>query len=287
MPWLRVHHPPRRPAVTYLPMSLPLPVPKQLSPSALTLWDRCRLAFRYRTIDRLPEPPGTGNLVGLATHAALDGLMQLPVQDRTLPVAHELAASTWRSYNGTLWALAVSREERARLRAELAAAVERYFAVEDPTTVDVVATEHRMKAEVDGRTLTGVLDRIDRTPDGLAVVDYKVTRRPHPSYSWREGRQVALYGLLWQATAGESPAQGRLLHLVDGVVTRWKLHEGLYGAVRTELANAWRSLERACESGEFPAQKGPHCDWCGFQACCPAWGGTVLPFGGTPEEVRA
>src|SRR6202167_5860339 len=51
-----------------------LPVPRSLSPSKVSSFKDCALAFRFSVIDRLPEPPTAHLVKGTLVHSALEGL---------------------------------------------------------------------------------------------------------------------------------------------------------------------------------------------------------------------
>src|SRR5580698_4675038 len=51
-----------------------LPVPRSLSPSKVSTFKDCALAFRFSVIDRLPEPPAPHLVKGTLVHSALEGL---------------------------------------------------------------------------------------------------------------------------------------------------------------------------------------------------------------------
>ncbi|HWG94151.1 MAG TPA: PD-(D/E)XK nuclease family protein, partial [Mycobacteriales bacterium] len=65
------------------PADLPLPVVGSLSPSRAGDFLTCPLLFRFRTIDRLPEPPSSAATRGTLVHAALEALFDLPAAERT------------------------------------------------------------------------------------------------------------------------------------------------------------------------------------------------------------
>ena len=50
----------------------------------------CPLLYRFRVIDRLPEPPTTATARGTLVHAALERLFDLPAADRTPEAARAL-----------------------------------------------------------------------------------------------------------------------------------------------------------------------------------------------------
>ena len=49
-----------------------LPVPRSLSPSKVSSFKDCALAFRFAVIDRLPEPPSPPMVKGTLVHRALE-----------------------------------------------------------------------------------------------------------------------------------------------------------------------------------------------------------------------
>jgi putative RecB family exonuclease len=49
----------------------------------------------------------------------------------------------------------------------------------------------------------------------------------------------------------------------------------------------WTAVEKACANESFRPNRGPLCDYCGFKAYCPAFGGDPSLVGATrvPEPV--
>ena len=60
-----------------------LRVPRSLSPSKVSSFTDCALAFRFSAIDRLPEPPSVAATKGTLVHAALERLYCLAPAERT------------------------------------------------------------------------------------------------------------------------------------------------------------------------------------------------------------
>ena len=64
---------------------MPLPLPASLTPSKVTTFKECALAFRLSAIDKLPEPPSLQAFRGTVVHRALELLMwDEPQGGRTL-----------------------------------------------------------------------------------------------------------------------------------------------------------------------------------------------------------
>ena len=54
-----------------------------LSPSRASDFLSCPLLFRFRTVDRLPEPPSVDAMRGTVVHQVLEDLFDVPAPERT------------------------------------------------------------------------------------------------------------------------------------------------------------------------------------------------------------
>jgi putative RecB family exonuclease len=66
-----------------------LPLPTSLSPSKVSTFKDCALAFRFSAIDKLPEPPSIPAVKGTTVHRALELLFGAEPSDRTPDLAQE------------------------------------------------------------------------------------------------------------------------------------------------------------------------------------------------------
>ena len=66
-----------------------------LSPSRASDFKQCPLLYRFRAIDRLPEPTSTAQLRGSIVHAALEQLYALPAAERGPDTAMTLVDPAW------------------------------------------------------------------------------------------------------------------------------------------------------------------------------------------------
>src|SRR5690349_24492637 len=66
-----------------------------LSPSRAADFKRCPLLYRFRAIDRLPEPASAAQLRGSLVHAALEQLYTLPAAQRLPDAAVALVGAAW------------------------------------------------------------------------------------------------------------------------------------------------------------------------------------------------
>lgn len=268
------------PVVMCTPMALTLP--RSLSPSRVTSFTDCPLAFRLRAIDRIPEPPSPHATKGTLVHRVLERLVwDHPAGDRTPAVAAAELDRAWGELvdDPLFGELALDGATAAAFRADAAQLLENYFSLEDPDSVEAVGVEVSMEADLGGLRLRGVIDRLDRMEDGrLVVVDYKTGRAPAPRFERGKLTGVHLYALLCEMSLGAVPVEVRLLHLREPVViTAYPNPQTLRGQRQRTMA-VWQAIERACERVDFQPRPSGLCAYCSYQALCPA-------FGGTPPEL--
>jgi putative RecB family exonuclease len=255
-------------------MSLPLPT--TLSPSKISAFKHCPLAFRFSVIDRLPEPPSPWASKGTLVHRALELLMLRPPGERTLPTAlgdldrarGELADDP--EFTG----LELTEEEWDAFHADAAGLVTRYFQLEDPAAVRPIGLELLMSVEVGSLTLRGIIDRLELDDDGeLVVTDYKTGSAPRQGFEQDRLGGVHFYALLCQRLLGRRPARVQLMYLSKPEVLIARPSEQSVVGMERRAQALWAAVERACERDDFRPRAGRLCDWCSFRPYCPAWGG--------------
>ena len=64
------------------------PVPTSLSPSRVESFTSCPLAFRFSSIEKLPEPPSPHAVKGTLVHRALELLLGRPAGRAQAATAH-------------------------------------------------------------------------------------------------------------------------------------------------------------------------------------------------------
>jgi putative RecB family exonuclease len=261
---------------------MPLELPSSLSPSKVSSFTDCALAFRFSAIDRLPDPPTVATVKGTLVHAALERLMLRTPTERTRAAAQEDLAQAFAALreDPEFVELDLDDDDAAAMADEAAGLVERYFALEDPTTVTPIGLELKLDVEIDGLRLRGIIDRLEVAPDGeLVVTDYKTGRAPGPNFEQSRLNGVHFYAFLCERVLGRRPARVQLLHLADPVAIVTVPTEQSIRALERKVKAIWTAIERACERDDFRPRTSRLCDYCAYQPYCPA-------FGGDPEEGR-
>ncbi len=253
-----------------------LPAPTGLSPSRISAFRDCGLAFRYSSIDKLPEAPSAPAALGTLVHHALELLFTRPAGERSLDaalvdldVAIELASG---SPDGDV--LGLGGEEHDETRERAADLVARYFALEDPDDIRAVGLELRLEATIGGARIRGVIDRLDLAPDGsLVVTDYKTGRSPSQFSEQQRMLGVTVYSAMVEQVFGVRPSRIQLLYLQDPVAISTEPNDRQVRGLDIKVGALWQAIERACERADFRPKQSRLCDWCSFQAYCPAFDG--------------
>ncbi|WP_462417549.1 RecB family exonuclease [Kytococcus sp. Marseille-QA3725] len=292
-----------------------------LSPSRASDFMQCPLLYRFRVVDRLPEPPSAAAVRGTFVHSVLENVFDLPAHRRRPDDAVALMDDAWEALvqerpevldvvrrdndeepagaedgaggaagEDTGARRAPTQEDLAEWMAEAEALVRRWFTVEDPSVLEPAERELRVEVPVSRGgergelTLRGYVDRLDEAPaDGaLRVVDYKTGRAPSEMFQAKALFQMKFYALAIWRLRGRVPALLQLVYLKDGTVLRHAPTESELLATERKVLALYDAIERAAEAGDWRPRRSRLCDWCSFQDICPAWGGTPPPLPEAP-----
>lgn len=262
---------------------MPYPLAPTLSPSRVSAFTDCALAYRFANLDRLPEPSSPAAVKGTLVHAALEALFTHPAPQRSHGLAVECLrhAASRLAEDPELVELGLDDEGFAGFVADALRLLDRYFEMEDPREINAVGLELWLEAEVRGVSLRGIIDRLDHLPDGtFRVVDYKTGRSPSERYEKSKLLGVDTYALLLEQVIGVRPSSVRLLYLGDGTSLTCRPSQQDTRFVEMKVGAVWQSIQRLNATDAFKPNPGKLCDWCAFQAWCPS-------FGGDPDEARA
>jgi putative RecB family exonuclease len=262
-----------------------------LSPSRAADFMTCPLLYRFRVIDKLPEPPSPAAARGTLVHAVLERLFDRPAAERAPDVAHTLVQPEWdrlAAAEPELTTLFAGEGDQEAWLRDAVTILDRYFGLEDPRRLEPADRELYVEAELDsGLRLRGYIDRLDvaRTGD-IRVVDYKTGKAPPPDFEARALFQMKFYALvLWRAR-GTIPRLLQLMYLGDGQVVRYAPDEADLRATERKVKALWEAIERARTAGDWRPRPGRLCEWCAHKALCPEFGGTPPPLP-APEELAA
>jgi DNA helicase-2/ATP-dependent DNA helicase PcrA len=215
----------------------------------------------------VPTPPHHALVLGNALHQAVAAFHSVRMRGRTMGEAEllEVFRTHWSSEGF------FSREHEEARYASGEGSLRRFLAeqLRDGAS-QPVAVERPFSVRLGRDTVRGRYDRLDETPAGTVITDYKSSDVRDPKKAAEKARdslQLQLYALAHQAETGELPAAVEL-HFLES---------GLTGRVIPEPARLDKArgvLERAAEgirAGRFEARPDyVSCGYCPFRDICPS-----------------
>ena len=252
--------------------------PYGVSPSRVNQIETCPRQYQYSTIERLPEAKKMATYRGTVFHEVLETVFlrttetpELRTLDYTLEVMRELFPTLVSDeIAGEMELDEVGVQTFAR---DLAKYIRTYFTMENPEEITSEGIEIKMDVDMGGWTLRGILDRLDRDPDGsLVIVDYKTGKVPTDKYKAAAILPAKIYAYLCEQVLGERPKQIRLLYVQFGktLVIDVTDEDVLYAERR--VREAWAKIEGWYNAGYFPPIANNLCDkWCSFKDICPLY----------------
>lgn len=264
------------------------PVPTSLSPSRVSSFTSCPMQFRFSSIEKLPEAPGVAATKGTVVHRALELLFVRAAIERTPAALGDDLTTALGEYRTHPEYIGLRLDDAAaeKFERDCRELVDKYFAMEDPTTVREIGLELWMEAEVGDLTLRGIIDRLELDADGeLVVTDYKTGRAPSGNYEQKSLAGVHFYSFLCEAVFGKRPAKIRLMYLSSGETIETVPSAQSVKFITTRTKAVWSAIARACTTGDFRPRQSRLCDYCSFQQWCPAFGGD--PALAAAEAVEA
>jgi len=276
-------------------------LPRRLSPSSLECFRQCPQLFKYRYVDKLPEPTSTALARGISAHDALQKLFDLDPLKRTEAVLHDLFRASWSKMRKTeRYMTLFSEGERDAEREwglESLALLSDYFELESPADTHPLMREQRFTTWLATSSsgdetfpsfeLVGVIDRVDRdaATGELQIVDYKTGKAPKiEKYALStQARiiedkffQLRIYALLLSRSLDELPATLRILFLGSCEEVASVCDAKAVERTEAEVVRLWQAMNDSATRGSFEPKEGPLCAWCHHRDKCPAFHATSL-----------
>lgn len=243
----------------------PMPAPVTLSYTMIKEWEQCPRCFAVKYRLRLPEPETTKTVVGKVVHTALEQFYQRVKaasladneRDAAPPTLDDLLALGTRAFDG-MWSASevVDTQQRDRVLALLRNTHEHlHHDGLNPTEMEAdIFFQYQPEGSTSGpHRFRAKIDRIDESPAGYLVVDYKSGRATKTlTEPKKDDLQFGIYALALRAfiVRGERNPDGSPVG-IDGVSTPaggaeyWVLATGERGRVSfDELAEYEPKLRR-------------------------------------------
>ena len=248
----------------------------RLSPSKISTFRDCPQHFAFRYVQRLAEPEDPLLFRGTLVHLVCERLFDLGPGERTRVNAVALLYRLWEQLAGDEPDLADLFATAGDVDVWLASCerlIGTWFRLENPPEVEVAEREFFVQYDDADHVLAGIIDRLDRLPDGTwAITDYKTG--PAPRQAWERSAffQLRFYALVVGQSLGLQVSRLRLVHLAgQGEVLEMAFDEDGAAAVSRQITGLASAMRAALAADRWRTNVGRRCDWCAFKPRCPAW----------------
>ena len=244
--------------------------------SALDTFKQCPMKYKFQQIDKIKAPKSKEATFGSIIHGALKFFhSKYPVS----PTLDELL-----NYYKDIWDSEPfqNQEEDMIYFSEGIKMLKNYYnhylKVKDKFTVLDAETRfevllENLQNENQKCLLRGIIDRIDKTKDGIEIIDYKTTKRLPSQQDIDGSLQLSLYclGLInrWPQFAEQGLENIKLTFY-------YLKHQEVISTKRTKKQlddtreQVWERLAEIAKS-DFKPIPSALCDWCGYKNLCPMW----------------
>lgn len=257
--------------------------------SAINTYLQCPQKYKFQEIDRIRAPKGREAIFGTLIHQTLKFMFK---SDPLFPTLDEVVAyfrEHWpvrevfeqESKNDPLKRSWGETEEKAYFE-EGIRMLKKFYERNAPWNFSVVDLESRFEVTLaDDKTgqthiLAGIIDRIDKLPDGkYEIIDYKTSKRMPSQNALDRDLQLSLYSLGLQKRWPHLSAEDiklSLYFLKHGEKLSTQATAETTEKTKEHVLKTIGDIQERIHSGkEFEPMPGPLCDWCAFKPICPAW----------------
>ncbi len=249
----------------------------RISYSSLENFKQCPLKYKFSQIDKIKEPKSKEAVFGTYIHKVLKWFYQKDPFFPTLDALLDYYKEHWpKKTEGFEWQ---DPEEENSYFKEGLRILEEYYKMNIPQQTSILDLETKFEVTIDENPdkqngkhlLTGIIDRIDKLPDGtIEIIDYKTGKRIPSQDDVDKNDQLSLYAI--------------------GLKSRWpminieKLRLSLYFLKFNEKVETKRTIDQLeqsknkvidlihqIEKDSFEPRPSVLCGWCGYRHICPIW----------------
>ncbi len=262
---LKRHAPPPERSSAHLE-PIPDGEPLAISHNQVDDYKTCPLKYQYIHVKHIPLRQHHSIVYGSALHKAVEFYLRRRAAGNLTPLEDLLRAfdDAWRN-EGFL----TREHEEQRKRAGIAA-LTRFYHEEEASGQKPTDVEREFGFNLGPNRVRGRFDRVDETPEGLVIVDYKssdVTEQKAADKRVRDSLQLKIYALAQKEMAGRLPARVELRFLESGLT-------GRHAPTDRDLTEAREAIEAAAagiRARRFDATPGYQvCRYCPYNQICPS-----------------
>ncbi|GIW64033.1 MAG: hypothetical protein KatS3mg091_835 [Patescibacteria group bacterium] len=239
---------------------------KKYSFSQIDTFKTCPLQYKYMHVLRLPSAPNSALSFGESIHKVLYKfyLMFKTNKSVDLKTLYALLEQEWIPVGYS------SDKHAKRAYKEAKGVLKKFFEHLHSPDLEIIALEKNFNFKIQGKIITGKIDRVDKIGDKIQIIDYKTGKKPDER-TLKKSLQLSIYALsaCQKHTFNQTPDKIELafyyLNSAEKIVFQRSPEE--IKSAESEIVG----LINEIETSDFKPNVGTHCDFCPFKTICPAW----------------
>jgi putative RecB family exonuclease len=234
---------------------------RPLSYTQISRYLQCPLSYKLQYIDKLKPKERYYFSFGDVIHQCAEYFFKVPVPPPpTLEKLLQFYESNWISdgYESPMQEQQYKSYGRQLLRD--------FWKINSANFRLPLAVEYQFFVKIEGIPLSGKIDRVDRLPDGVSVIDYKTNQQPFSEEHLEQDLQLTFYQMAVENTWKLPVKRLILYHL------RSNIPFSCDGRPPEKLDAAKKIVLRVADGiakKEFPATENQFCGNCDFPEHCP------------------
>ena len=257
--------------------------------STIETYLQCPQKYKFQEIDRIRVPKSREAVFGTLIHGTLKFMFERSPLFPTLDEVISHFRERWPAHETFLtetkndplkrqWSEAEEKiffEEGVRM-------LKRFYEKNAPWNFHIVDLESRFEVvladEKSGEThvLAGIIDRIDKTPDGTyEIIDYKTSKRMPSQDMIDKNLQLSLYSLglhkRWPHINIEDIKLSLYFIKHEEKISTKRTSEQIEKTKKELMGTIASIQERIMQNKEFEPMPSILCNWCEYRPICPAW----------------
>lgn len=254
----------------------------RMSYSGLNTYQSCPLKYKYQNIDKIKAPKNIDALFGSSVHASLKFMFQKGPLYPAIDQVIDFFRTIWEQKKLPMESDALDSSAETVYYKEGISILEKFYKSNPPWNFNVADMESWFEFDVDDpktdekHTVSGIMDRIDKTEDGgFEIIDYKTKRKLPSQKDIDNDLQMSIYqlGLMkkWPHLSADK-IKLSFYFLKHGEKISTSRTPDQIAETKKLILDTIRDIsEKIKNNGEFPPSPSPLCDWCEYKQICPMW----------------
>ncbi len=249
----------------------------RISYSALESFQTCPLKYKFSQIDKIKEPATKERVFGNYLHQVLRWVYEKDPHFPTLEDVIDFYYKHWpKESEGYKWE--EDLEEKAYFEEGLRI-LKDYYKKNFPIKSIILDLETKFEAVIDEKPnkpgglhiLTGIIDRIDKLPDGsIEIIDYKTSKKMNSKDEIDQNLQLSIYAIglknRWPKVDYEQMKFSLYYLKFNEKIESTRTEEDIKSAQEKVI-----ELIHDIQKSSFEPKPSMFCKWCGYKKICPVW----------------